>query len=319
VSWRATGRLAHHRFDDLPSLLQAGDLIVVNTSVTMPAAVPALTPAGEEFELHLSTELPGGLWAIELRRPDGRGVASIACPECGGATEVLALPGGAQVTVLARFPTPDSRLWVVQLHLPGGIPLPEYLARHGHPIRYGYVSQPWPAEAYRTVYGVEPGSAEMPSAGRAFTPRLLTDLVSRGVGVAPITLHTGVSSLEAHEPPYPERYRVPADTARKVNATHDAGGRVVAVGTTVVRALETVVEDDGAVHAGAGWTDLMVTPERGVRAVDGLLTGWHEPEATHLLMLEAVGGLDLIEASYREALAARYLWHEFGDLHLLLP
>jgi S-adenosylmethionine:tRNA ribosyltransferase-isomerase len=132
-------------------------------------------------------------------------------------------------------------------------------------------------------------------------------------------LHTGVSSLEAHEPPYAEYYRVPAETAHAVNDTKRRGGRVVAIGTTVVRSLETVVDERGHVNPGEGWTETVITPERGVRAVDGLLTGWHEPEASHLDMLEAVAGRDLIEHSYNAALDAGYLWHEFGDVHLILP
>jgi S-adenosylmethionine:tRNA ribosyltransferase-isomerase len=143
--------------------------------------------------------------------------------------------------------------------------------------------------------------------------------VAKGVGVTPIVLHTGVASLEADETPYPERLRVPATTAARVNGTHQAGGRVVAVGTTVVRALESAAGDDGTVQPVDGWTDLVVTPERGVRTVDGLLTGWHEPEASHLLMLEAVAGRSLLEASYEASLAEGYLWHEFGDVHLILP
>jgi S-adenosylmethionine:tRNA ribosyltransferase-isomerase len=128
-----------------------------------------------------------------------------------------------------------------------------------------------------------------------------------------------VASPEASEPPYPERYRVPAPTARLVNVTRADGGRVVAIGTTVVRALETVADRRGEVHPGEGWTELIVTPERGVRAVDGLLTGWHEPEASHLAMLEAVAGRELLERSYAAGLAEGYLWHEFGDVHLVLP
>ena len=158
----------------------------------------------------------------------------------------------------------------------------------------------------------------MPSAGRPFTQRLLDDLFARGVQVALLVLHTGVASLERGERPYPERYRVSSTTAIRVNAHRAAGGRVIAVGTTVVRALETVAAPDGRVEAGAGWTGLMITPERGVRAIDGLITGWHEPDASHLLMLEAVGGRDLIERSYDAALTAGYRWHEFGDSHLLL-
>ena len=159
----------------------------------------------------------------------------------------------------------------------------------------------------------------MPSASRPFTAELVVELARRGVTVVPILLHTGVSSLEAHELPYPERYRVTDATAAHVNAVHRAGGRVIAAGTTVVRALETVADAHGVVHPGAGWTELVVTPERGVRAVDGLLTGWHEPEATHLLMLEAIAGRPALERAYAEAHRAGYLWHEFGDSHLLLP
>ena len=159
----------------------------------------------------------------------------------------------------------------------------------------------------------------MPSAARPFTPDVVVDLVRRDVTVTTICLHAGVSSLEANEMPYPERYRVPEATAAHVNAVHQAGGRVIAVGTTVVRALETASDAHGTVHPASGWTDLVVTPERGVNAVDGLLTGWHEPQATHLLMLEAIAGRTALERAYREAHTHGYLWHEFGDSHLLLP
>ncbi len=159
----------------------------------------------------------------------------------------------------------------------------------------------------------------MPSAGRPFTPRVLHGLAARGVGVARLTLHTGVSSLEVGELPYAERFAVPPATAAAVNATHRAGRRVIAVGTTVTRALESAAAPDGTVRPASGWTDLTITSERGVRAVDGLLTGWHEPEASHLLLLEAVAGRPLVERSYAAAVALGYRWHEFGDTHLLLP
>ena len=143
--------------------------------------------------------------------------------------------------------------------------------------------------------------------------------MAKGVGVAPLVLHTGVSSLESHEPPYAEYFRVTRTRPHLVNDTHRQGGRVVAIGTTVVRSLETVVDERGHVHPGDGWTETVITPDRGVRAVDGLLTGWHEPEASHLDMLEAIAGRDLVEHSYDAALAEGYLWHEFGDVHLILP
>ncbi len=189
---------------------------------------------------------------------------------------------------------------------------------HGRPIRYGYVDRPWPLTAYQNVYSAEPGSAEMPSAGRPFTAEVITRLVAKGVDVAPIVLHTGVASLEATELPYPERMRVPEPTADRVNLAHAGGHRVIAIGTTVVRALETATEPCGVVRPYDGWTDLVITPERGVYAVDGLLTGWHEPEASHLLMLEAVADRALLERSYAASLAEGYLWHEFGDVHLII-
>src|SRR5205085_2291793 len=210
-----------------------------------------------------------------------------------------------------------TRLWLARVDAPA--PLLEILARHGHPIRYGYVDRDWPLSAYQTAFATEPGSMEMPSAGRPFTPELITRLVAGGVLFAPVTLHTGVSSPERHEPPYAERYRVTVETARLVNAVHGWGGRVIAVGTTVVRALETVARPDGTVAAGDGWTSLIVTPERGLWTVDGLLTGWHEPEASHLDILRAAAGNELLERSYDEALGHGYLWHEFGDSHLILP
>ncbi|MHB8507685.1 MAG: S-adenosylmethionine:tRNA ribosyltransferase-isomerase [Candidatus Dormibacteria bacterium] len=191
-----------------------------------------------------------------------------------------------------------------------------FLARHGRPISYGYVHQRWPLESYQNVYATEPGSAEMPSAGRPFTHEVL---VARGVSVAPVLLHTGVASLEASESPYPEYFRVSAAAAARVNAVHADGGRVIAVGTTVVRCLESVVDSRGLVRAGEGWTETVIAADTPVRSVDGLLTGWHEPAASHLAMLEAIAGRELLEASYAAALGAGYLWHEFGDVHLVLP
>jgi S-adenosylmethionine:tRNA ribosyltransferase-isomerase len=230
------------------------------------------------------------------------------------------LPGGASAELLAPFPagqTGPVRLWISALRLPA--PLFAYLDEFGHPIRYGCGDERWPLDAYQTVFAAEPGSAEMPSAARAFTLDLIAALIRRGVVFAPVTLHTGVSSLEASEHPYPERYRVHPATAELVNAARTRGHRVVAVGTTATRAIESTADDHGRVHAASGWTDLLITPRRGVWVVDGLLTGWHEPQASHLQLLEAVAGRDLLERSYAHAIRADYRWHEFGDLHLILP
>lgn len=312
VAYRHDRRLVHAHAHDLPKFLDEGDLVVVNTSATLAAALDALGEDGTPLVVHLSQRLPAGLWLVELRRPDGR--ATEPWPEAPPGRE-LRLAGGGRIHLAARFEG-SERLWVASLDLPE--PLLTHLARHGRPIRYGYVTRDWPLDVYQNAYAREPGSAEMPSAGRPLTPELVTRLAAKGVAVTPLVLHTGVSSLAANERPYPEWYRVPAATASRVNETRRLGGRVVAVGTTVVRALETV-SDRGRVHGGEGWTDLLVTPERGVFAVDGLLTGWHEPEASHLRMLEAIAGRPLLDAAYDAASRDGYLWHEFGDVNLTLP
>ena len=309
VATRGDRGLVQARFRELPRFLEAGDLLVVNDSATLPAAVGGRLGA-QPVELRLSTPARGSDWVVELRT-DERG--PLRRPPIGARVD---LPEGAHAELLARHAGSD-RLSVARLHLDG--PLLDYLGRHGRPIRYGYVQGEWPLAAYQTVFAREPGSAEMPSAGRPFTAELVTELVACGVLVAPVTLHTGVSSLERGEPPYPERYRVTKTTARLVNAVRGWGGRVVAVGTTVVRALETVALEDGTVAAGAGWTHLTVTPERGPRAIDGLLTGWHDEDASHLRLLEAAAGAELLRRSYRAAREHGYRWHEFGDVHLILP
>ena len=318
VSYARDDRVVHSRFRDLEDFLEAGDVLVINTSGTMNAALEAERGDGTELELHLSTHLPADLWIVELRRPVGAATEPVRQAAAG---EMLRLPEGATVTLHAPHPggsaqSGGSRLWLSSLDL--SRPLDEYLDRHGFPIRYGYVRESWPMSYYQTVYATETGSAEMPSAGRAFTPELITRLISRGVQFAPLILHTGVASLEDDESPYEEFYRVPPDTARLVNAARAAGRRVIAVGTTVVRALETVTDPDWITHPGEGWTRLLVTPERPVRSVDAMLTGLHEPRSTHLAMLEGLAGREHLRIAYREALQEGYLWHEFGDLHLIL-
>jgi S-adenosylmethionine:tRNA ribosyltransferase-isomerase len=319
VADRADGSIVHTRFDRLPEVLKAGDLVVINVSATLPAAVAGNRGDGSPLKVHFATRAPelDESWrVVELRSEDG------SHPERGRAGERITLsstaspiPSRASLELVAPYAS-GSRLLLARFE--ADVPLEEFLDRHGEPIRYGYVSRSWPLSAYQNVYAIAPGSAEMPSAGRPFTTRLITELVARGVAVAPLTLHTGVSSPERHEPPFAEQYRVGLATARLVNSTRAAGGRVIAVGTTVVRALETVARPGGIVTPGAGWTGLVIGPERGLRAVDGLITGWHEPQASHLDMLAAIAGPELLERSYEEALERNYLWHEFGDSHLIL-
>ncbi len=321
VSHYRDDRVAHTHFRQIGDHLQPGDLLVINTSRTMNAALPATLPDGTELRLHLSTQLPAGLWSVELRRPSPTATKPFSDGEAG---TVLKLPAGGTARLLTPHnpalrhgPAQPVRLWLATLHLP--LPLTSYLAAHGSPIRYEYVPEAWPLDYYQTVFANEPGSAEMPSAGRAFTPELMTQLIAQGVQFAPLILHTGVASLEDHEAPYEEFYRVPGQTAVQVNQARQQGRRVIAVGTTVIRALETVTDEAGVTHAGSGWTDLFITPQRGIRAVDGLLTGLHEPRATHLAMLAALADSCHLSLAYEQALQQHYLWHEFGDLHLLLP
>jgi len=304
VSYQSDDRIVHARFHDLPDFLGPTDLLVANDSATLPAALTAGRSDGTTIAFHLSTHLTGQLWIVEPRK------VAVA------PTEMLHLPGGGSATLLAPYDD-STRLWIARLDLPADAVA--YLQQWGRPIAYPYVSQPWPIEMYQTVYAREPGSAEMPSAGRAFSADVLVQLAQQATRFATLTLHTGVSSLESHEAPYAEPFSVPPTTAEVVMATRLAGGHVIAVGTTVVRALESATDEHGRTNPTRGWTDLVITPERGVRVVDGLLTGFHEPEATHLAMLEAIAGRAHLEKAYRAALDEGYLWHEFGDLHLILP
>ncbi|MEV3856620.1 S-adenosylmethionine:tRNA ribosyltransferase-isomerase [Streptomyces sp. NPDC050095] len=308
--------VAHRRFDELSGELRAGDLLVVNTSPTLAAAVDGTT-GDARVVVHFSTRGDDGRWAVEVREPDGRGTTG---PRPGGpAGLVVSFPGCVHLAFEEPVAAGGERLWWAR---PQG-DVAALLRRHGRPIRYAYTERDQPLSAYQTVFALPyadgAGSAEMPSAARPFTDATVARLVSRGVQFAPITLHTGVSSAEGHEPPYAERFEVPEASARLINAARAGGGRVVAVGTTAVRAVESAAGADGVVRAASGWTELVVTPERGVRVVDGLLTGLHEPEASHLLMLEAIAGGAAVSRTYEEALRGLYLWHEFGDVHLILP
>ena len=303
----------HARFRDLPRFLRGGDLLVVNTSATLPAAVDG-ERRGRAVAVHFSTALDDDGWVVEIR-PTGRATGPVRDIEPG---EEIGLPGDSALTVLESYPVvgvDGSRLWRATM---SGAGVAALLRRHGRPIAYAYVEGRWPLESYQTVFARHPGSAEMPSAGRPFSDRLVTCLVADGIAIAPIVLHTGVSSLEPGEGPLPEPFRVAESTAARVNATRAAGGRVIAVGTTAARALESAMDGGGRVVARAGWTDLVLGPEQPVRVVDGLITGWHEPGSSHLRLLEAVAGAERVASAYREAAFAGYLWHEFGDSALLL-
>jgi S-adenosylmethionine:tRNA ribosyltransferase-isomerase len=256
---------------------------------------------------------------IELRSPPGA-----ATPVLDGQSgERIALAAGGVLELIAPYPRPESsptgvgnRLWRGKLTVPDTLSI--YLREHARPISYGYLNGSFPIPAYQTIFAVHPGSAEMPSAARPFSAELVARLVANGVIFAPITLHTGLSSQDAGEAPQPEWFEVGETAAHLVNSSKARGGRVIAVGTTATRAIESAAQPDGTVAAASGWTDLVISPERAVRVVDGLITGWHNPEASHLLLVEAVAGAELTQRAYDAAVAERYLWHEFGDSALFI-
>lgn len=307
--------VSHVRFADLGDHLHPGDLLVVNNSATLPAAIDGRRD-GHPITVHFATARARKLWVVELR-PAGNATGYLTDIRVG---ERIEMPGGAAIVTTSSYPErggEGGRLWLTRVVVEGDVT--SYLARYGRPIRYAYVPRQWPLTYYQTVFARLPGSAEMPSAARPFSAELVSALVADGIAIAPVTLHAGVSSAEAGEAPAPEPFAMPPATARLVNVTRAAGGRVVAVGTTVTRALESAAGVDGVVHPVVGWTDLVLGPDRGCRVVDGLITGWHDAGASHLLLLEAVAGPELVALAYREAVAHGYLWHEFGDSALLLP
>ena len=320
VSRGGSNVITHTHFRHFPDFLRAGDVLVVNQSATIAGAFAArAVGTGDALQVHLSTALSERTWVIEVRRRQETGSTPYFDGRSG---DRIRLPADLEVVLIAPFigakcrSGGPARLWTAELSRP--VDALAYADVHGSPIRYDYVTSHWPLSYYQTVFSCVAGSAEMPSAGRPFTHETIQRLQSKGVRIAPLVLHTGVASLEADETPYPERYAVPQATADAINRARAAGNRIVAVGTTVVRAVETAVDGQGRVRAGNGWTDLIVTRDRGVHVIDALLTGLHAPRASHLLLLEAFAETGPLALAYRAALHRKYLWHEFGDVHLLL-
>jgi S-adenosylmethionine:tRNA ribosyltransferase-isomerase len=320
-------RVEHTHFRDLADHLDPGDLIVVNTSQTIAGEADAeWSGAGRatvDVVVHVAMDLRDGTWVVEVRTaPDASRSVLDAAP--GHVLTLTGAEGAAALTLLDPYPRTGSsptgegnRLWRA-LYV-GDEALRDVLGRIGRPIAYGYLDRRYDLADYQTIFGTTPGSAEMPSAARPFTPEVVTRLVSRGVGIAPVLLHTGVSSQEAGEAPQPEWFEVGASTARLVNSTRAGGGRIIAVGTTVTRALESAVSASGLLEASSDWTDRVVTREHPPRIVDGLITGWHDPQASHLLLVESIAGEDLAQTAYDAAVENGYRWHEFGDSALFLP
>jgi S-adenosylmethionine:tRNA ribosyltransferase-isomerase len=317
VTDRATGRVVHSRFDHLREFVRAGDLLVFNASRTMPASLKGVAEPGRlAVEARLAEHLPDGSWLALLVC---YGSDPFGCPIRPGVE--IAFGQDLRATVCGRDQT-IPRLWNIRFSATEG-EFMQLLYRLGQPIRYEYVSAAWGLDAYQTVYATEPGSAEMPSAGRAFTWQMLFDLKRGGIETAFVVLHTGLSSyldddLDARNPAAEEEYDIGEAAAARINTVRERGGRVIAVGTTVVRALESASDEAGHVRPAHEYTRLRITPHHRLKAVDGLLTGLHEPHASHLDLLSALISPSMIEAAYEAAIERGYLWHEFGDLNLII-
>lgn len=304
----------HTTFNHLPSFLNSGDVLVVNTSATIASALPVLLPGGQEGRLHISTKLTDEKRLIEVR--EVRGNKTIRWKQ-GAAGMVLQLAPDATVTLKQKFYNNNQwlHLWIADFKTDQS--LKTWQAANAKPIQYEKLDRQYPLSYYQTFFSFHPGSAEMPSAGRGFTPELVEMLLKKGVVLAPVLLHTGVSSLEENETPYPEYMEINPVSAAIINAAKSQARRVIAVGTTCVRAVETAVNNEGLVMPYRGNTELFINRGYSMKIVDGLLTGFHEPKASHLNILQSIGGFEQIDIAYQQAIKAGYYWHQFGDLHLI--
>ena len=309
---RQAAPITHHVFSHLTALISPGDVVVVNDSRVIPARLLARRAGGGKAEVLLVAREDGGTWRA-LVRPGGRIRA--------GST--LRLEGEDRIEVIEHLATGERR---VRLAGPGGddavlarcgrVPLPPYIRREPTALD---------AERYQTVYADAPGSVAAPTAGLHFTSELLAELERSGVSIARITLHVGpgtfrpvtVEDPERHHLD-PEAYVVPEAAAAAINATRARGGRVWAVGTTVTRTLESCAAPVGTVAAGAGLTSLFIRPGHTFLAVDHLLTNFHLPRSTLLMLVAAFAGRDLVLAAYREAIAQRYRFYSYGDAMAIL-
>lgn len=311
-----SGQIDHTSFNHFPSFLQKGDVLVVNTSATIPAALPVSLPDGRQGRLHISTKLNDRKWLIEIREITGNKTKRWHQGEEG---VVFQLPSAASVTLKQRFYKNEQwlHLWVADFNLHQ--PMHAYLSVNAKPVQYEKLDQQYPLSYYQTFFSFHPGSSETPSAGRGFTAGLVERLLKKGVILAPVILHTGVSSLEENETPYPEYMEIDPITAALINTAKSQCKKIIAVGTTAIRAIETAVNNSGIVLPYRGNTELFIDESYTMKVIDGLLTGFHEPRASHLNMLQSVGGYEHIDRAYQEAIKAGYYWHQFGDLHLILP
>lgn len=306
----------HSHFKCFADYLHKEDVLVVNTSATQGAAFPVMLPDGRQGVVHFSTKVDDERWMIEIREVIGNKTIRW---HNGQENMIFELPEGGKIKLLAKYYEKREllNLWVARFE--SDLSPQSYMASYGQPIQYENLSQSYPLEYYQTYFSFHPGSSEMPSAGRGFTQPLINKLLDKGVIIAPILLHTGVSSLEENEQPYPEYMEVDHVSASIVNKAKRNGNRIVAVGTTATRAIESATDQHGSVNAHKGYTDLYITADYQMKTINSLLTGFHEPRASHLHMLQSLAGLEHVRRAYAAAISDQYFWHQFGDLHLIIP
>jgi len=315
---RATGALDHRHVRDLPAILRPGDLVVVNETKVVPARlVGRRARTGGKWEgLFLRATRAGDAWEI-VARSRGRpapGERVVVDAADGAGTLTLELVGrGAGGAWLVRADAPGTAFDILERF--GRVPLPGYI-RHGEAVAAD-------RDRYQTVFARTAGSAAAPTAGLHFTPGLLAALAARGIGRAAVTLHVGLGTFRpiateriADHPMHAEWCACPAETVAAVAATRAAGGRVVAIGTTALRTLETAARG-GTLAPWEGATDLYVTPGYRFRAVDCLLTNFHLPRTTLMVLVAALAGRDLVRRAYEAALAERYRFLSYGDAMLI--
>jgi S-adenosylmethionine:tRNA ribosyltransferase-isomerase len=311
------GATRHSTFNHLADFLRSGDLLVFNSSRTLPASLRTINAGKDQpTEVRLAEHLPDDSWLVLILFGNENKNDELIRP--GQKIEFKCNLSAVVENKDQRNP----RLWKIWFSQTGS-ELIDTIHLIGKPIRYGYISAPLPLEYYLTVFAIDPGSSEMPSAGRAFTWKMLFDLKNKNIGTTFLTLHTGLSSYMDDDLSIPhtvgeEEYFIPNGTASKIRTAKAKGGRIIAVGTTVVRALESSASITGKVIAGHSYTNLKITADHDLKITNGLITGFHEPQASHLDLISAFLSPKQIRKAYEEAIQKRYLWHEFGDLCLIL-
>lgn len=313
---RKNARTYHSAFNHLSDFLRRGDLLIFNSGRTLPASLKTVNyKAQQNLEVRLAEHLPDDSWLVLFLYQNKTHFHSNLKPGLK-----IKFESGLSASIIERN-IHNPRLWKIKFSVTGQ-ELINIFNQIGKPIHYGYISAPLPLEYFLTVFSKDPLTSQMPNAGRAFTWKMIFDLKNKGIDTAFLTIHTGLSSYldnsKAGHLMTEEEYFISASTADKIEAAKISNGRIVAVGTSVVRAIESSALQSGKVIPGHAYTSLRITEEYKLKIADGLITGFHEPEASHLDLISAFLSPAVIKKTYEEAIEKKYLWHEFGDLCLIL-